>query len=410
MNHKDLLKKTLVIAIIIFFIGAVFLPIVNSKNIVLKNNLMKQNFSSFDPFDQGWRHRMKITINHSKVAGNLVEFPILISFVSSHLGKKAQVDGDDILFTNRLGVANKIYHEIELYDSSSGRLDAWVNIPILSSSKDTVIYLYYGNPTCINQEYPEKVWDSDYRAVYHMNDEGSIIKDSTFDKNDGIENGIIDFKVLGKIWTCIKTDAKGDYFDLGSELGDITSDVTCEAWVKIQDKLGAFKPDTGVIGNWKDKRGYMLHIGAGAGEHKYIHGYINDKTTIINDYQFDTWYYIVFSWKSSSGVIRLYLDGELKDTQNQNTLSDPSNNAYISIYGSDQNRWFNGHIDEIRVSTTARSSDWILTSYNNQNNPSSFIKCAKPKSKTNIVYSSYLNILQDYQYLIPMLKIILQLL
>ena len=33
---------------------------------------------------------------------------------------------------------------------------------------------------------------------------------------------------------------------------------------------------------------------------------------------------------------------------------------------------FNGLIDEVRISNTARSPSWILTEYNNQNNPSTF--------------------------------------
>ena len=32
-----------------------------------------------------------------------------------------------------------------------------------------------------------------------------------------------------------------------------------------------------------------------------------------------------------------------------------------------------GTIDEIRISSSARSADWIITEYQNQNNPSGFI-------------------------------------
>jgi hypothetical protein len=34
--------------------------------------------------------------------------------------------------------------------------------------------------------------------------------------------------------------------------------------------------------------------------------------------------------------------------------------------------WFNGILDEFRVSTSARSADWILTEYRNQNTPATF--------------------------------------
>ena len=93
---------------------------------------------------------------------------------------KAQDDGDDILFMNGAGVAVKQHHEIETFDVSSGKLVAWVNIIDLSSNEDTIFYVYYGNPDCINQEYPEKTWDSHYKGVWHMNDATpSTIADST---------------------------------------------------------------------------------------------------------------------------------------------------------------------------------------------------------------------------------------
>ena len=46
--------------------------------------------------------------------------------------------------------------------------------------------------------------------------------------------------------------------------------------------------------------------------------------------------------------------------------------AKIGIWDDVSSFPFNGLIDEVRLSSTARSSDWILTSYNNQSSPSSF--------------------------------------
>ncbi|MEA3488318.1 MAG: hypothetical protein U9R10_03585, partial [Euryarchaeota archaeon] len=40
-------------------------------------------------------------------------------------------------------------------------------------------------------------------------------------------------------------------------------------------------------------------------------------------------------------------------------------------------------IDEVRISDTARNADWIQTSYNNQNNPSSFYDVGAEESTTD---------------------------
>ena len=37
-----------------------------------------------------------------------------------------------------------------------------------------------------------------------------------------------------------------------------------------------------------------------------------------------------------------------------------------------QNEWLNGSLDELRISSVARSADWIATEYNNQSNPPAF--------------------------------------
>jgi hypothetical protein len=41
---------------------------------------------------------------------------------------------------------------------------------------------------------------------------------------------------------------------------------------------------------------------------------------------------------------------------------------------------FDGLLDELRVSNTARSADWIATEYNNQSNPSAFLSVGTQQS------------------------------
>ena len=45
--------------------------------------------------------------------------------------------------------------------------------------------------------------------------------------------------------------------------------------------------------------------------------------------------------------------------------------VYIGV-NNDKERDFNGTIDEVRISATARSGDWISTTYNNTHSPSTF--------------------------------------
>jgi hypothetical protein len=145
----------------------------------------------FDPFEYGWQYRKQITIEHINIAEDLINFPVLIHIVDTDLSQKAQQSGDDILFMNNAGVASRLHYEIESYDSSSGTLDAWVNISQLSSSQDTMFYLYYGNANCLSQQNPQNTWDAYYKGVWHMNDATyTTILDSTAGAHKGAKESI----------------------------------------------------------------------------------------------------------------------------------------------------------------------------------------------------------------------------
>ena len=107
-------------------------------------------------YGQGaFRYRKPITINHSQVGlddiGTLLDFPVLIDITSDDLkdktngGKVESSNGWDIVFRASDGMT-QLDHEVEEYEPTTGKLVAWVRIPILSKSSDTVFFMYYGNP------------------------------------------------------------------------------------------------------------------------------------------------------------------------------------------------------------------------------------------------------------------------
>ncbi|MHA2069598.1 MAG: DUF2341 domain-containing protein, partial [Candidatus Thorarchaeota archaeon] len=163
-------------------------------------------------------------------------------------------DGDDILFTDS-SATTQLDHEIEKYDHTAGDLTAWVRIPTLSSSTDTVIYMYYGNYTVANQENPTAVWDNNFTAVYHMSEDPSVstdcdggagtfeICDSTQYDHDGHANGGLatDDLLAGQMGDAVEFDGEvingGDdsYFNIPTtnELDFGNNEVTLEAWARL---------------------------------------------------------------------------------------------------------------------------------------------------------------------------------
>ena len=81
-------------------------------------------------WNTNWDHCKNITIDHTKVYTNILRnFPVLIKRTDTDLKNEAQPDGDDIVFTDASG--NKLNHEIEKYNITTGELVAWVNVTSL---------------------------------------------------------------------------------------------------------------------------------------------------------------------------------------------------------------------------------------------------------------------------------------
>jgi hypothetical protein len=117
--------------------------------------------------DCGWSYRRSITIDHSKVVADQVDFPVLISPSSDPgLAAHAQPSGNDIIFTLSDEVT-KIPHRIESYTPATGALVAWVKVPALSSSVNTVLYMYYGNPNSPAQQDTTTNWSYRFKGTWN---------------------------------------------------------------------------------------------------------------------------------------------------------------------------------------------------------------------------------------------------
>ena len=70
-------------------------------------------------------------------------------------------------FTPTPGGVTKLKWQVEKYDGTTGNLIAWVKIPSVSSSSDTVFYLFYGDSSInTDQSDPPNTWDANFKGVW----------------------------------------------------------------------------------------------------------------------------------------------------------------------------------------------------------------------------------------------------
>ncbi|WOV93075.1 MAG: DUF2341 domain-containing protein [Candidatus Nitrosoabyssus spongiisocia] len=221
--------------------------------------------------DTSWNTRLQITIDSSQVIGNHENFTVLISINDTNLNSTTvQSAGQDIRFTTTDGTT-LLEHEIESFtnNATTGTLVAWVRLPTLSSTSDTILYMYYNVSTASSIPYPD-VWDSDYVIIYHM-DQSTFGAQSTLDSSGNdchatpLSTGSTDFNssdlVSAQIGNGLNFDGvdnnHGDYLDLPDLASSLfyNTDFTISAWANID-----------VLKNWAR----IVDFGKGQANHNIL--------------------------------------------------------------------------------------------------------------------------------------------
>jgi len=331
-------------------------------------------------YNTDWQYRRTIMIDHTKVSGDQTNFPVLIDITDSNFIAKAQPDGDDFVFTDQDN--NKLNHQIEYYDNTAGRLIAWVNIPYLSSTADTKIYLYYGNPTCGNQQNPKAVWDTSNKLVLHLNEKSGTHYDSTAYGNNGTPINGVQQGVNAKIDGGDTFDGTNDYIEIAHNdtLAGYTEAFTASFWIRLEDtsrrQAILNKYNTGT-----SQRGWFIEYNPVDRPTRPFGFYASQDGTNYSEWYAsfvplaNTWYYVTVVWEANA-IPKFYINGALVATVGTNTISLIYNNVGVPLHIArctyNTARYFKGSLDEIRISNPARSAGYILTSYNNQLNPAAF--------------------------------------
>lgn len=337
-----------------------------------------------------YKYRKRITFDPSKVAGlsDLSDFPVLIKIVSDNdlrtTGNSGHVEnsnGFDIIFTSDDGVT-VLNHQMESYTASTGQFTAWVKIPKLSTSLNTFIYMYYGNSAITSNQSSTSTWDANYIAVYHFN--GNLNNNTSTAGLNGTNFGTNNSTggQIDRYRNFIRSS--GDYIDVSpyNTAYNITNEITVSAWIRLAtigiDQKIAGNEDN-VNGGWKfgvysdNKVEFEIRTSANSPSltRAGICGVCASGATLLSG----TWYYVVGQYSNAGDFISTYVNGvpDRSFTGNTTVQGASSGTLKFGIEPWDANAsQFDGDMDEIHIASTIRSSDWILTEYNNQNSPSTF--------------------------------------
>lgn len=348
-------------------------------------------------WSNGYIYRRTITVDYTKVPNtDQTDFPVYLYLSSPEIksttngGRVTSSSGYDIIFTSDSAGSTALYWEVESYDATNGVLHAHVKMT-LSHTANTVFYMFYGNPSVSTfQSTVTSVWDSSFKCVMHLDETatGTIgdHKDSTGQNNgqNTVNQPTVD------VYSKIKNGQyfvgnSSTYITLGLWNGSLNltgNAITISCWIKpatlssssgqgwVVCKMGSSAGSWGlfygtVSGTPTQYRRVCFGADLGAGWGDKIYGTNNTTITV------GVWTHIAVTYNGSK--IYTYINGQ--PDNNANASGSFASKGYAAIIGWENgwnSQYLNGTVDELKISSSARSADWLATEYNNQSSPGTF--------------------------------------
>jgi hypothetical protein len=317
-------------------------------------------------YNESWTKRVKVTIDHTKVSATLYDFPVYIDLSELPADFHAncnQTDARDIRVTTSDGTT-EVPREVVFYDSATDTGELHFKAPSLSSTTDTDFYIYYGNASAtepaLDSTYgAENVWDSNYQAVYHL---GGLLDSTT---NDRDLTNVNTTAGTGKIGAGREHSGTGQYLTGADIAFGGTSPITVSAWCEPDSVTGnrvlVAQGTEIVLRGASAKVQWILNTFTGT----------SDRIETGNVLAINTWAYICGTYSSANGM-KIFANGSSSASGTPvGSYANVTANFDIGRLGNNS-EYFDGVLDEVRISSIDRGASWISTEYNNQSSPSTF--------------------------------------
>jgi hypothetical protein len=207
--------------------------------------------------------------------------------------------------------------------------------------------------------------------VHHLEETIGIHYDSTANNNHGIPKNALTQDVDGKIDGADEFGIFYDFIDLPkNNMTSGESEITVEFWIN------PYEWDSDEI-IWDEYRNSYWQFSIMSDS-----WYTRDNSTkwwgsrdndlSMPEIPIGEWHHLAFVYSVSQNLKAIYLDGVIYNYTNISIDPLTTERTGANIGYGVEGDYFDGKIDEVRLSSHAYSQDWLKTEYNNQNNPDMF--------------------------------------
>jgi hypothetical protein len=322
----------------------------------------------------GFRYRKLITIDKNKVepvtnAPYWQNFYVLIQLEDPDLrhledvfeNKITNPQGLDISFSSAARSNIPLSFQLESYHPETGKLVCWVLLPELvtrtsSIPTPTSIYFYYGSATLHQPDGPavKAMWQPAYHHVQPFNEgaAGMIGSGKSF-------NGVSDKKLIA---------------------AHPSAEYTLSAWIKLNQR----GKEQMIITNDSTGAGsYQLKVNTENKLEFVIKSFTNYQTflgsTVLD---VDGWHFVNISYKSAA--LLFLLDGVSQNSKTAQPLTTGLTGQVVIGASKVADQYFNGVIDDLKISKTNKLKALLTTEYVNQSNPAAFYTVGTEEVNTQL--------------------------
>jgi hypothetical protein len=359
-----------------------------------ENQRMGQKLVSFSPVVDNyssWNGKQKIYINTTafgaNITGTVTNFPLLVRLnpVTFKGFAETSPGGADIRFSN----ANNIPLQYAIERWANDTAEIWVKVDtIRGNNAPQYIQMHWAKTGVEDASNSSEVFDNTngFVAAYHLNETSGSARDATSNGLNAEPRGALPDGKEGVVGYGNYFNGAASYYTAGNDPKfsmATTNTLTLSAWVNRQGANNTGNYIEGIAGKYKwaggiNGREYLIandtisntgwsflmsSDGTSGGEKQLYSGVVP-----VNG----TWYFVTGVMDGSA--MQVYVNGVLKASSMKSAVfNSPNADFRIGICDSQSisnYQTFNGKIDEVVLSRTARNADWIKLAYETQRNDS----------------------------------------
>jgi hypothetical protein len=288
----------------------------------------------------------------------------------------------DLIFCDAASAGNALKFEVAKYSATTGLTEAYVKIPTLSHTAPTSYWIFFGNASVVTSQQDLSMWsDASYVSVYHF---ASLTADSAGGltlTNTGVTPSSSS-SILGD--SAVFNGSASMAASSSTGLG--VSNLTAEFWINPNSLAagngtyflldGNFNVGGWVLRNFNSQMDFAGNYSGNA----YVD---RSSSNILGSGSWNSYAETV------TGTTRaMYVNGgSTAFTTPGGSPATLGTTVIPLVMGQDQGggNKYNGNMDEVRISSTVRSADWMRTTFTNESSPSDFSIMFGPATGPRIV-------------------------